>query len=140
MFSEMEFHCEITNLTWDDQCAYVAFKAPRLLNLLWWNLFACSSVARNRAFQSLVIPILDYALQEWNPSTQKNAMKLETIQLRAACWVAGSHFNRHTFKWSKPSLECCSDLHWPALSVRHHYLSVGVNGIWHFTWMHCSGI
>ena len=113
-----------SKLTWDDQCTYVASKASRLLNLLRRNLFACSTVAKNRAFRSLIIPILDYASQVWNPSTQKNAMKLEAVQLRAVHWVAGSCFNRHTFKWSKPSLECRSDLHWSALSIRREYLSM----------------
>jgi len=51
-------------------------------------------------------------------------MKLEAVQLCAARWVAGSRFNRHTFKWSKPSLECHSDLHWSALSIRRQYLSM----------------
>ena len=75
-----------TKLTWDDQCAFAAAKATRLLNLLHRNLFACFSAA-NRAFHSLVIPILEYASQVWNPSTQKNVMKLEAVQLCAACWV-----------------------------------------------------
>ena len=70
---------------------FAAAKATTLLNLLYQNIFAC-------AFRSHVIPILEYASQVWNPSTQKNIMKLEAVQLRAARWVAGSHFNRHTFK------------------------------------------
>jgi len=30
----------------------------------------------------------------------------------------------NTFKWSMLSLECCSDLHWSALSIRRQYLSM----------------
>jgi len=52
------------------------------------------SVVKNMAFRSPVIPILEYASQVWNPSSQKNAMKWETVQLRAARWMAGSHFNQ----------------------------------------------
>ena len=95
-----------------------------LLNLLHRNLFACSSAAKNKAFHSLIIPILEYASQVWNPSTQKNVTKLESVQLRAARWVAGSRFNRHTLKWSKSSLECRSHLNWPELSIRRQYLSM----------------
>ena len=51
-------------------------------------------------------------------------MKLEAVQLRAAHWVAGSCFNRNTFKWSKPSLECRSHLNWPELSIPCQYLSM----------------
>ena len=114
-----------TKLTWGDQCAYVAAsKASRLLNLLWQSLFACSSVAKNRAFQSLIIPILEHDSQVWNPSTQKNSKKLETVQLHAAHWLTSSHFNQHTFKWSKPSLECCIDLHRTAPFICHQHLSI----------------
>ena len=66
-----------TKLTWDDQCTFAAAKVTRLFDLFHQNLFACSSLAKNRAFHSLVIPILEYASQVWNPSTQKNVMKLE---------------------------------------------------------------
>ena len=74
--------------------------------------------------QSLVIPILEYASQVWNPHTKKNIMRLENVQLRAARWVVGSRFNRHTLKWSKSSLECHSELHWPELSIRRQYLCI----------------
>ena len=113
-----------TKLTWNDQCTYVVSKATRMLNLLRRNLFACSSAAKNKAFRSLVIPVLEYASQVWNPYTQKNVTKLESVQLRAARWVAGSRFNRHTLKWSKSSLECRSHLNWPELSIRRQYLSM----------------
>ena len=79
-----------TKLTWNDQCTYIVSKATRMLNLLHRNLFACSSAVKNKAFRSLVIPILEYASQVWNPSTQKNVMKLESVQLCTAHWVAGS--------------------------------------------------
>ena len=74
--------------------------------------------------RSLVIPILEYASQVWNPHTQKNIMRLENVQFHAAHWVAGSRFNSYTLKWSKPSLECRSHLHWPELSIRRQYLSI----------------
>jgi len=50
---------------------------------------------------SFLFPILERALQVWNPSTQKNVMKLGAIQLcaHAACWVAPWQL----FEWSKPS-------------------------------------
>ena len=113
-----------TKLSWDNQCTYIASKASRLLNLLRRNLFACTSAAKNRAVRSLVIPILEYASQVWNPHTQKNVMKLENVQLRAARWVAGSRFDRHTLKWSKSSLECRRELFWPELSIRRQYLCI----------------
>ena len=58
-------------LTWNDQCTYIVSKATRMLNLLCQNLFACSSAAKNKAFRSLVIPILEYASQVWNHILRK---------------------------------------------------------------------
>jgi len=75
-------------------------------------------------WQSLVIPILEYASQVWNPHSQKNVMRLENVQLQAARWVAGSRFNRHALKWSKSLVECCSELHWSELSIRRQYMCI----------------
>jgi len=66
-------------LTQNDQCTYIVSKATAMLNLLRRNLFVCSSAAKNKGFRSLVIPILEYKLQVWNPSTQKNVTKLESV-------------------------------------------------------------
>ena len=50
--------------------------------------------------------------------------QLEAIQLRAARWVCSSRFNHLTFKWSKLSSQCRSELNWPELSTRRKYLSL----------------
>ena len=72
----------------------------------------------------LVLPILEYAAQVCNPHTKKNIDKLEAIQLCGARWVCGSRYNRSTFSWSKPSIQCRNELNWPPLSTRHNYLSL----------------
>ena len=113
-----------SRLTWNNHCAFVAAKATKLLNLLRRHLFVYSPVVKCRAFRSLVIPILEYASEVWNPHTQKNICQLEAIQLRAARWVCGSRFNHLTFKWSKSSSQCRSELNWPELSTRRKYLSL----------------
>ena len=71
-----------------------------------------------------MLPILEYAAQVWNPHTKKNIDKLEAIQLHGAHWVCGSRYNRSTFSWSKPSIQCCNELNWPPLSTRRNYLSL----------------
>ena len=35
-----------------------------------------------------------------------------------------SQYNRIAFSWSKPSVQCRSELNWPPLSIRHNYLSL----------------
>ena len=87
-----------SKLVWNDHCTHVAAKATKLFNFLHQHLYSCSPAAKCRAFRSLVIPILEYASQVWNPHTQKYISQLEAIQLCAAHWIYGSRFNHNTLK------------------------------------------
>ena len=113
-----------SKLSWNDQCSANTTKAMRVLNIIRHNLFGCSVSTKSRAFRVLVLPILEYAAQVWNPHTKKNIDKLEAIQLHGARWVCGSRYNRSTFSWSKPSIQCRNELNWPPLSTRRNYLSL----------------
>ena len=84
-----------------------------------WSIFQSS---KHKAFRALVLPILDYASVVWNPHTHKNVSTLEKIQNRGVRWVCGSRFNPQTSKWSKSSVDCCRECHWPSLSTRRKYL------------------
>ena len=86
----------ISKLSWNDQCFANTTKATRVLNIIRRNLFGCSVSTKSRAFRVLVLSILEYAAQVWNPHT-KNIDKLEAIKLHDACWVCGSQYNRSTF-------------------------------------------
>jgi len=46
------------------------------------------------------------------------------IQNRGARWICGSRFFPRTYRWSKSSEECCTELFWPSLSTRWKYLSL----------------
>ena len=59
-----------SKLIWNDHCAHVAAKAKKFFNLLRRHLYSCSPATKCRAFRSLVIPVLEYASQVWNPHTQ----------------------------------------------------------------------
>ena len=52
---------------------------------------------------------------------RKNIDRLEAIQLRGTRWVCGSQYNRTIFSWSKPSVQCRSELNWP-----HHHFPLDV--------------
>ena len=65
-----------SKLNWNNLCAHVAAKATKILNLLRRHLFGCSLAAKYRAFRSLVLPILEYSSQVWNPHTQLNNLKM----------------------------------------------------------------
>ena len=103
--------------------SHVSGRATKVCNLLRRRMFTCSSPSKHRAFRALVVPLLDYANTVWNPHSQ-NIFALEKLQNQGACWICGSRLCRHTFKWSKSSEECCSELFWPSLYTRQNYLLV----------------
>ena len=99
-----------SKLNWNNHCTHMAAKATRILNLFQRHLFGCSLATKCRAFDSLVLPILEYSSQVWNPHAQKNVNQLEDVQLCAARWVCGSRYSRATHLWDKSSHQCCSEL------------------------------
>ena len=65
-----------SKLLWNDHCYANAAKAARVLNILRCTLYDCSISMKPRGFRELVIPILEYAAQVWNPRMKKNVEKL----------------------------------------------------------------
>ena len=104
-------------LSWNSNVSHVSKKATRVLNLLRRHMFTCKASSKQKAFRSLVIPILDYASTVWNPHTHKNSISLERVQNRGSRWICGSRFCPTTYKWSKSSEECCTELSLPSLST-----------------------
>ena len=99
-----------SKLSWNDHVSYVSYKATNILNLLHHHMYSCNISSKQKAFRSIVLPVLDYTSIVWNPHTQKNISVLENIQNRAARWVCRSRFNPCTNTWSKSSCVCCSEL------------------------------
>ena len=87
-------------------------------------MWGATQPAKAAAYVSLIRPLLEYACVVWNPHTSKDQLLLEQVQLRAAQWVCGSRWTPATRKWSKSSVDCVSELAWPALSARCNYLSL----------------
>ena len=111
-----------SKLSWNYHVSHVSAKVAKVLNLLRRHMYTCQSSFKHKAFRALVLLILDYASVVWNPHTHKNVSTLEKIQNRGARWVCGSRFNPQTLKWSKSSVDCCRECHWPSLSTRRKYL------------------
>ena len=59
-------------------------KARRTLGVVRRTLKACTPAVKERAYQALVRPKLEYASCAWNPHTDKDVKALEQIQ-REAC-------------------------------------------------------
>jgi len=112
------------NFSWNIDASYVSRKATKVLNLLRCHMYTWRASSKQKAFRALVIPVLDYASTVWNPHTNINSIALERIQNRGAHWICGSRFYPHTYRWSRSSEECCTELFWPLLSTRRKYLSL----------------
>jgi len=66
-------------LSWNKHISCITSKATQTLNLLRCNMYFCDAPAKNKAFRTLVLPVLDYASAVWNPPTHKNISTLEKI-------------------------------------------------------------
>ena len=90
----------------------VASKANRTLGFLRRNLQIGSKAVKERAFQALVRPSLEYCCSMWDPSDQSNIHRLEMIQRRAARYVTGRYRKRSSVG------AMLSSLGWPSLQER----------------------
>ena len=113
-----------STLSWNTHCSIITAKATRVLNIIHHNLFGCSKESKHRAFSALMLPILEYACQVWNPHTQKNIKQLQAIEHRGARWICGARYDRLNFRWSPPSADCCVTLNWLPLSVRRKFFTI----------------
>jgi len=109
-----------TKLAWDDQCAYVASKASRLL-IYSGEVFLFVPLLRRIGFPVPCYPNFRLCLTSMHGIHLLRRMlwnwKLYNF-VQLAGWQAAVLTNVLLHKWSKPSLECHSDLHWPVLFIR----------------------
>lgn len=70
-----------SDLSWSDHIMRVCSKAKEVLGLLYRNFYLNSSSETIRQlYLSLVRPHLEYAVQLWDPHTQRDINKLESVQ------------------------------------------------------------
>ena len=69
--------------------------ANRTLGFIRRNIKTKMSKVRERAYDSLVRPQLEYASAVWDPHNKKYISQIEQIQQRAVHWMVGN-FDRHT--------------------------------------------
>jgi len=85
-------------------------------------MIGASSSAKNVVYKCLVRPHLEYA---WSPFTSTNIQLIESVQRRAARWIC-SIWNPQLHQWSKSLNDCVSELKWPSLQSRWHFLSLSI--------------
>ena len=82
------------DLTWKNHVNSVAVKALRTLGFLMHNLYNCNSDVREQAYNSLVLPILEYTATVWVPHTSADINWLEQVQRRGARFTMNNYWEK----------------------------------------------
>ncbi len=107
-----------SNLQWTDHCQDICNKATRTLNTVRRTLHPCSKEVKERAYQALVRPKLEYAPVAWNPSTKTDIARVEQVQRNAARFV-GKVYERKA-----EITKLVQDLGWQTLESRRRQIAV----------------
>ncbi len=94
------------DLKWNQHVSNTSGKATKVLNLLRRNIRTNDKEVKDRAYKTMVRPILEYASPVWDPNTKSDSKKLERVQSRAARYVTNRYHNtssvtdmRQTLNW-----------------------------------------
>ena len=98
--------------SWDTHIQDVCSKANRALGFLRRNLKISAVQLKATAYKAYVRPILEYACSVWDPYTETNIKKLESVQRRAARFVLNRYQNTASVT------EMIEQLKWPSLQHR----------------------
>ena len=79
------------NLKWNRQTKHASEKATKVLNFIRRNFHNCSKSVKEKLYQTLVRPHLEYASIVWNPVSKENKNLIEMVQRRAARFVLGDY-------------------------------------------------
>ena len=79
------------NLSWNNHVNNITKKANSTLAFLRRNIRNCPQRAKTQAYNTFVRPSLEYASTVWDPHTQANINKVESIQRRAARFVTNNY-------------------------------------------------
>ena len=95
------------DLTWGKHIDIIRAKANQQLAFVRRNIRTRSSSTKEKLFNTLVRPHLEYAATVWDPHIYKQKHSLELVQRRAARWVTNRHHNTssvtdmlHTLGWT----------------------------------------
>ena len=80
-----------SDLSWTKLIETIKTKASRTLGLIRRNLGPCDTTVKEKAYQSLVRPQLEYASSVWNPFTKTDKTKVESIQKQAARFTLSNY-------------------------------------------------
>jgi hypothetical protein len=99
-------------MRWNQQTEYSTSKATRVLNFIRRNFYHCDLTIKDKLYNTLVRPHLDYASAAWDPHTQKNINSLERVQKRAARFITNN------YSWDSSIILIMQELGWVPLQTR----------------------
>ena len=101
-----------TDLKWNTHIQQTAAKANKSLCFIRRNLKVQSQTIKERAYQTLIRPKLEYCCTVWDPHTNENINSLEKVQRRAARYTCNRHHNTSSVS------EMLNTMNWQTLQER----------------------
>ena len=101
-----------SDLKWEKHISNICQKANTTIGFLKRNLNIPNSSIKEKAYTSLVRPIVEYGSTVWDPYLQKDKHKIEMVQRRAARYVTNRYHNRSSVT------DMLTHLGWPSLEDR----------------------
>ena len=103
------------NMKYNNHTNTITSKASRVLGFVKHNLKHCPRTVKERAYQTLVRPKLEYSSPIWNPQQKTQIKQLEQVQRNAARFVLNKPYN-----YQSPSsvTTMLQQLNWPTLEDR----------------------
>ena len=98
-----------SNLKWNQHVDTITSKANKTLGFLRRNLKIKSEKIKEKAYKSLVRPLVEYASSVWDPHNETQVNQIEMVQRRGARFVKGNY--RQTASVGK----MLEDLNWQSL-------------------------
>ena len=96
-------------LSWNHHISSVTKKANNTRSFLQHNIRQCPKRTKELSYRTLLRPLMQYATVIWDPFTEANTRKLETVQPRSAIMVCSDY--RRTSSVSS----MLQQLQWPTL-------------------------
>ena len=81
------------DLTWGKHIDIIRVKANQQLAFVRRNIRTRSSTTKEKLFNTLVLPHIEYAATVWDPHISNQKHSVEMVQRRAARWVTNRHHN-----------------------------------------------
>ena len=101
-----------SKLKWHIHVNEICKKANKTLGLLKRNLKVASPKLKEKAYHTLVRPVLEYSCTAWDPYQAGDINKIEMVQRRAARYTLNRYHNRSSVT------DMLNHLEWPTLSSR----------------------